>query len=84
MSSSLLESELERLVNLRFAEVINEGPINYTGDFSNYSYEISFYYVAGNDLNTQSLTPTEYKRAEIRIFHLGFPTIKAVTLITNN
>ena len=84
IASSLLDGQIERVSNLRFNDVNNEEPVSYTGDFSDYSYEVSFYYVEGNDLNTQSPTPTDYKRVLISVFHSGFPAITATTLVTNS
>lgn len=84
ISSSLLEAQLERVTNLRFESVVNEGPINFGGDFSNYSYGVNVFYVNPGDLNMQIGFPSDYKRVEITIFHLGLPDVKAVTLLTNN
>lgn len=65
IASSLLEREVERVTNLRFGAVTNEGPTSYSGNFSNYSYQLSFYYVNAGDLNTQVTGPTDYKRVTI-------------------
>ncbi len=83
VSSGLLEGELERVSNLRFANVAAESG-SFTGDFSNYSYDVSFYYVTGSDLITPSPTVTAYKRALVTISRSGFPSLSAVTLITDN
>ncbi|PIU40866.1 MAG: hypothetical protein COS99_08145 [Candidatus Omnitrophica bacterium CG07_land_8_20_14_0_80_42_15] len=83
--SSLLESELERVTNLRFSNVVNEGPTEYTGNFSDYSHQVSYYYVDSGNLNTLSASPsTNYKRIQITVSRPGFPSVEAVTLATNN
>ena len=84
IASSLLGREIERVTNLRFSAVANEGPASYTGDFSSYSYKVSFYYVNSGALNTQVAGPTDYKRITITIFRSGFPSLAAVTMATNN
>lgn len=84
IASSLLKSETERVTNLRFNDVTNEGPTSYTGDFSDYSYQVSFYYVRADNLNIQSPNPTDYKRIQITILHTGFPDVTAVTLVSNS
>ena len=84
IASSLLQGEMERVSNLRFDNIINQGPTSYTGDFSEYSYQVFFYYVEPSDLNTESSVPTDYKRVQVSVFHSGFPTVMAVTLVTNN
>ena len=37
VASSLLEGELERVTNLRFGDFANDGPTNFTGNFSHYT-----------------------------------------------
>jgi prepilin-type N-terminal cleavage/methylation domain-containing protein len=82
-ASFLLEQELERVENLRFSEVANQGPTAYTGNFSTYSYQVSFYYVNPGALNTQVAGPTDYKRVTISIARLGLPSLSAVALKSN-
>ncbi|NQT47144.1 MAG: type II secretion system protein [Candidatus Omnitrophica bacterium] len=84
IASSLAEREIERVTNLRFSEVAADSN-TYTGDFSDYSWDVDFYYVAGNDLNT-SVSPavTGYKRVTITISRPGFPDVSAVTVLTDN
>jgi len=85
VASSLLEGELERVANLKFKDVDGEGPTSFTGDFSQYSYQVSYYYVDAGDLDTQSASPaTAYKRAVITVGRPGFPSVSAVTIATDN
>ena len=83
IASGLLEGVVERVANLRFSDVAAESG-SFTGIFSNYSYDVSFYYVAGSDLTAQSPSATAYKRALITISRSGFPSLSAVTLITDH
>jgi len=84
-ASALLGGELERVANLRFANVVDESSTSFTGNFSQYSYQVDVDYVNGNALNTSvSPTVTAYKRAEITISHSGFPDVVAVTVVTDN
>jgi prepilin-type N-terminal cleavage/methylation domain-containing protein len=85
IASGLLEREIGRVTNLRFGDVDNDGPNAYTGNFSDYSYQVSYYYVDGGDLITLSGSPpTDYKRVTITISRSGYPNITGVTLVTNN
>jgi prepilin-type N-terminal cleavage/methylation domain-containing protein len=85
VAASLLEGELERVTNLRFTDITNEGPTNFTGNFNNYSYQVSFYYVNPGDLNTSvSPTVTDYKRVTITVSRTSFPNVSAVTVRANN
>lgn len=84
IASSLLEREIERVSNLRFSAVANEGPTSYGGNFSEYLRQVSFYYVNSGALNTQVAGPTDYKRVTITISRSGLPSVSAVTLLTNN
>jgi prepilin-type N-terminal cleavage/methylation domain-containing protein len=85
IASSLLEGRLEEISGRRFNSVVNEGPTSFTGDFSRYSYQISFYYVDGSSLNSPSASPTtDYKRVLITVSRAGLPDVSAVTVVTNN
>ena len=84
IASSLLEREVERVSNLRFSAVVNEGPTSYTGSFSTCSYQVAWAYVNSGALNTTVISPTDYKRAVITVICSGFPGVSAVTLVTNN
>jgi prepilin-type N-terminal cleavage/methylation domain-containing protein len=84
IASSLLEREMDRVSALRFSTVANEGPTSYAGSFSNYSRQVSFYYVNAGALNTQVVGPTGYKRVTITISRTGLPFVSAVTLVTDN
>ncbi len=84
IASFLLEREIERVSSLRFSEVADEGPISYSGNFSSYAYQVSFYYVNAGSLNTQVAGPTDYKRVTVTISRAGFPSVSAVTLATDN
>ena len=83
IASSLLEQEIERIQAKRFSEVLAE-TVNFTGNFSDYASTISFYYVTGAALNTESPSSTDYKRVKVVISRSGFPNIEGVTLVTDN
>lgn len=84
IASSLAKREMERVVNQRFFSIVSEGPINYTGNFSQYSYQVVVNYVNGKALNTPVPGATNYKRIQIIIRRAGFPDVSLVTLATNN
>jgi len=85
IATSLLEGEIEKVANLRFDSVIDEGPTSYAGDFAGYSYQVDAEYVNANALNTSvSPTATAYKKVSITISRTAFPDVSAVTLVTDN
>lgn len=84
IASALLQREAERIAHLRFSAVVNEGPLSYGGNFSNYSYQVNCCYVDSGGLNTAVPGPTDYKRVTLTILRSGFPDISAVTVVTNN
>lgn len=84
IASSLLEREIERVGNLRFSAVVNEGPTAYTGNFSSYSYQVSFSYVNSANLNVTVAGATDFKRATVTISSPGLPALSAVTIVTNH
>lgn len=91
IASSLLEEKIEETTNLRFGAIPNDiVPISFGGAFSDYSYQVTYYYVDGDgNLNSKVAEPgdpigTDYKRVEIAISRAGFPEVRSTTLATNN
>lgn len=84
IASSLLEEKVEQVTNLRYGNLTNQAG-SFTGNFSDYSYDVTVNYVDAGDL-TMPVDPTEtdYKRAQITISRLGFPDVSTTTLATNN
>jgi len=83
IASTLLEQETERIQAKRFPEVLAE-TVSFTGSFSDYTSTVSFYYVTGAALNTESMISTDYKRVKVIISRSGFPSIEGITLVTDN
>jgi prepilin-type N-terminal cleavage/methylation domain-containing protein len=79
----LAERELERINQMRFSAVVNEGPVNYTmAGFTDYSYQIitAVPPVAlglGNDM-------TRGKQVTITVSHPAFGQVVLTTLVTRN
>lgn len=84
IASALARREIERTTNKRFSAIADEGPTDYTGNFSAYSYQIAVDYVQPGALNTPVVGPTDYKRIKVTIRRAGFEDVGIVTLSTNN
>ncbi len=80
-SSQLAERELERVLTLRFSDVANEGPTNYTGSFAGYSYQITVSAVPGTIATDPAMA--NYKQVQVSITHTTAGTVSLRTIVTN-
>jgi prepilin-type N-terminal cleavage/methylation domain-containing protein len=69
VAQSLAEGKLEEAMAHEFADVSSEAEINFTGDLSNYSYEIISNYVSGEALDSAVGSATDYKKIQVLIRH---------------
>ena len=82
ISTALAEQEMERVTALRFASVVNEGPIAYTGDFSSYTYEIKVTAVPVDLANDPGMS--NYKQVQIIVQHSVLGSVNLETIVTNH
>lgn len=78
----LAEQEFERISSKRFSEALPEGPNHYTGDFSEYRYQISISPVPaelGNDPEME-----RYKQVQIAVDHSRAGGVILTTLVTDH
>lgn len=76
IAQSLAEGKLEEVTAKDFGAVSSEGETNFSGDLSNYSYEIVVNYVSAEALDSAVGYVTDYKKVQVKIRHpqLGNPT----------
>ncbi|MEA3492765.1 MAG: type II secretion system protein [Candidatus Margulisiibacteriota bacterium] len=76
VAQSLAEGKLEETMALSFNNVTSESETNFSGNLSDFSYEIISNYVSGEALDTPVGYSTDYKKIEVLIRHpdLGIPT----------
>lgn len=81
-STHLAEQELERVSGLRFSAVANEGPTSYTGNFSDYSYQVAVSAVPA----TLATDPAQaqYKQVAVTVSHATGGSVTLTTVVTNN
>ncbi|MBI5078654.1 prepilin-type N-terminal cleavage/methylation domain-containing protein [Candidatus Saganbacteria bacterium] len=73
----LAQEKMEEYLTRDFTGIISVGAAAFTGDFSNYNYQIVVTYVATNDLNAAvALSP--YKNVKVRVW--GGPVDTAGTV----
>lgn len=82
-ASYLAERELERILSLRFDAVVNEGPTSYTGNFSDYSYQITVSAPTDGLEAYCSTGTTQCKKVQIDIDHTNGANIYLTTMVTN-
>lgn len=81
-SSELAEQQLERISNLRFSQVVNEGPAPFTGNFTNYSYRIVVAPVPASIADDAAMA--RYKQVTITITQPGGSTVNLTTIVTSS
>ncbi|KPJ65671.1 hypothetical protein AMJ44_09695 [candidate division WOR-1 bacterium DG_54_3] len=76
VAQALAESKLEQAMALDFADVASESETNFSGDLSDYSYEIVVNYVSVEALDAAVGYATDYKKIQVKIRHssLAAPT----------
>ena len=76
VAQALAENKLEEAMALDFTDVTSESQTNFTGDLSNYNYEIVVNYVSAEALDSAVGYATDYKKIKINIRHanLAGPT----------
>jgi prepilin-type N-terminal cleavage/methylation domain-containing protein len=83
VAQSLAEGKLEETRAKSFAAISSVAQTSYTGDLSNYSYEVVVGYVNAADLNTVVGSATDYKKIQVKIRHpqlatpITFETVRA-------
>lgn len=82
VSTGLAEQELERVTALRFSDIMNQSPTNFTGNFSSYSYEIQVTPVPLTLANDPAMA--EYKQTRIIIRHNTVGSVSLTTVISRN
>jgi len=84
VAQSLAEAKIEETMALSFLSVTNESSTAFSGELSNYSYEIVSDYVSTEALDLPVVYETDYKRVQVLIRHpqLDNPTTLE-TLVTN-
>jgi len=82
-SVSLANEVIEGIKGKSFKNIVSEGPIYFSENFSKYSYTITVSYV--NPDLTETAIPTNYKRITVTISNDIIPEIKTsiTTIITN-
>ena len=77
VAQSLAEGKMEEVMAKSFGGVSAESAANFSGDLSNYSYEVLANYVSGEALDSVSGSATNYKKIQVRIYNplLNSPAI---------
>ena len=84
VATALAEEKMEETLGLGFSGVTDSGPTAFSSPFSDYSYQVTVYYVQAADLNTSvSPTVTAYKNVEVRISHSAVGTVSLMSLLTS-
>jgi len=80
-ATHLAEGELERVTNLRYSQIANQGPTASPAPFSNYTYEIRVSAVPVALANDPAMA--QYKQVEVIIAHPSMGGITLTTVVTN-
>lgn len=76
VAQTLAEDKLEEAMVQDFVDVTSESETSFSGDLSNYTYEITMDYVSTEALDIAVGSPTDYKKISVLVRHpqLGRPT----------
>jgi len=86
IATNLASQEMEQMIKgKKFVNIVSAGQTDYTGDFSQYNYQIIVEYVNPSDLNTPVAGPTDFKRVKVVVTkdNLAGFNVTLTTLITN-
>ncbi|MFC1666757.1 prepilin-type N-terminal cleavage/methylation domain-containing protein [Candidatus Omnitrophota bacterium] len=78
----LAKGEMERVSGLSFADVSNEPPANFSGNFSNYSFRVIMSAVP-TDIAVDP-SKSNYKQVEVRVTNVIIGDVSLKTIVTNN
>ncbi len=79
IATALAEQEMERVTSLRFSSVIAEGPTLFTGNFSNYSYQVR---VSTATIGAVSYPQNRYKRVDLDVSSGIIGRVRLTTIVT--
>ena len=86
-ASFLAERELERILSYRFDAVVDEGPTAYTGNYSDYSYEVAVSAFTVSDpaaiTNVCGFDTSQCKKIQITITNTNGANVYLTTIATN-
>lgn len=74
----LAQEKIEEYLARDFANVVSVEAAGFTGDFTDYSYQIVVNYVATNELNIPVAGPTNFKNVKVKVW--GGPVDSAATV----
>ena len=82
ISTNLAKSEMERVTRLTYASISSVSNTSFTGNFTNYSYQIIVSAVPTAIANDSSMT--NYKQIEVRVTNALTGVVSLKTIATNN
>ncbi|MEO0094171.1 MAG: hypothetical protein ABIK67_07965 [candidate division WOR-3 bacterium] len=76
----LAQEKIEEYLARPFTQVTSVGASSFTGNFSDYKYQIIVNYVATNELNTPVAGPTPFKNVKVRVWGGGIEPASTVEI----
>ena len=86
VATNLAAEKMEEIIkNKKFVDLVSEGPADFTGDFSQYNYQVIVDYVDAANLDTPAGGQTDFKRIRTIITKDGLSNfnVTLTTVITN-
>jgi len=80
-ASYLAERQFEQVTNRRFADVVSQGWTSFTGNFSDYAYQLNVGPVPVSLAADPGMT--QYKQVEITVRHSSAGAVSLYTIVTN-
>jgi len=82
VATALAEQKMEEVSGLRYSDIADDGPTAFSGNFSNYTYQVTVSAVPTGLANDPSMT--DYKQIEVTVSSSIIGNITLATVVTNN
>lgn len=79
----LASAKLEEISNRNFNSITSESLTSFLGDFSDYNYSVQAAYVASQEIEEVSLTPTSYKWIKVFVSSYSLGSLEVSTLVSD-
>ncbi len=84
-STNLANEVMDEIKIMVFSNIVSQSNQAFTGNFSNYSYDLTVYYVSSPNYDTDAGTTTKYKHVNIVVHNniISAITSELTTIITD-
>lgn len=82
VATALAEQKMEEVTSLRYSDIVDDGPTAFTGNFSNYTWQVIVSAVPTSLANDPAMD--DYKKIEVAVSSNIIGSVTLTTIVTNN